>query len=200
METKVLGRNPPLPLKPDEGPNFTTHQLAHEGSLWIFRPAGFTRILPKVFTMFGYLFIAAAVVTLWQSLFNSLAALCGGALAIVVGRFFANILGTGARFDTMRCLVEIPEQPTLKLRFDASPAPTLIDFAEVRELQIVHKRVTDTEIDDYDNYELNLVTQDGRRLNLVSHPNGVQIAREAQELATVLGTSVTDWRVSTTAR
>lgn len=153
-----------------------------------------------VFTMFGYLFIAAAVLTVWKSLFNSLAVLCGGALAIGVGRFLANILGNGARFDTMRCLVEIPEQPTLKLRFEASPAPTLIDFAEVSELEIVHKRVRDTEIDDYDNYELNLVTQDGRRLNLVSHPNGVQIAHEAQELATVLSTSVTDWRVSTTAR
>ena len=200
METKVLGRNPPLPLKPDEGPNLTTHRLAHEGSVWVFRPAGFARIFPRVFTIFGYLFIAAAVVTMWQSLFNGLAALCGGALAIGVGRFIANNLGNGARFDSGRRRVEIPEQPTLKLRFDASPATTLIDFAEVCELEIVHKRVTDTEIDDYDNYELNLVTQDGRRLDVVSHPNGVQIAREAKQLGIVLGKPVADWRTSTITR
>lgn len=144
METKVLGRNPPSPLKPDEGPNLTTHRLAHEGSVWVFRPAGFARIFPRVFTIFGYLFIVAAVVTVWQSLFNSLAALCGGALAIGVGRFIANNLGNGARFDSGRRRVEIPEQPTLKLRFDASPATTLIDFAEVSELEIVHKRVAAT--------------------------------------------------------
>lgn len=200
METKVLSKNPPSPLKPDEGPNFTTHQLAREGSVWVFRPAGFARIFPRVFTLFGYLFIAAAVVTMWQNLFNGLAALCAGGLAIGVGRYLATLLGSGARFDTMRSLVEIPEQPTLKIRFDAPPATTLIDFAEVSELEIVHKRVTDSEIDDYDNYELNLVTQDGRRLNLVSHPNGVQIAREAKQLGTILGKPVADWRASTITR
>ena len=150
--------------------------------------------------MVGYLFIAAAVLTVWQSLFNSLAALCGGALAIGVGRFLSNAMGNGARFDTLHRLVEIPEQSTVRLRLDASPVPMPIDFAEVSELEIIHKRVTDTEVDDYDNYELNLVTQDGRRLNLVSHPNGVQIAREAKQLGAVLGKPVTDWRVSTTAR
>jgi hypothetical protein len=63
METKVLSKNTPLPLKPDEGPNFTTHQLVREGSAWIFRPAGFAKVIPKVFTIFGYLFIAAGVLT-----------------------------------------------------------------------------------------------------------------------------------------
>ncbi|MEF8712284.1 MAG: hypothetical protein V5B39_01700 [Accumulibacter sp.] len=200
METKVLSRNPPSPLKPDEGPNFTTHRLVRKGSVWIFQPTGFVKIFPSVFTMFGYVFIAASVLTVWQSLFNSLAALCGGALAIGVGRLIARFLGNTPRFDTMRRLVEVPEQPALSLRLDASSGTTSLDFTEVSELEIVHKRVTDTEIDDYDNYELNLVTQDGRRLNLVSHPNSVQIAREAQQLATVLGKPVADWRASTTAR
>ena len=199
METKVLNRNPASPLKPDEGPNFTTHRLVLEGSVWIFRATGFAKIFPKVFTMFGYLFIAAAAMTVWQSLVNSLAALCGGVLAIGVGRYLTNVLGNGARFDIMHRLVTIPEQPSLKLRFGTSPVSKSLDFSKISELEIVPKQVTDTEIDDYDNYELNLVTQEGQRFNLASHPNGAQIAREAQELATALGKPVADWRASTTA-
>lgn len=196
----MLNRPQPAPLKPDDGPNFTTHHLVREGDVWRFRPTGSTVLFPRVFKAFGYLFMAVAVLTLWQSLFNSLALLCGGALAVGVGRYLAMLMATGARFDTLCRRVEIPDKATLRLPFSSEFVTTLLDFAEVSEIEIVPKRVTDSEIDDYDNYELNLVTDTGRRFNLVSHPDGDRIAREAQQLSTVLGKSVADWRAVSVAR
>ncbi|EXI70594.1 MAG TPA: hypothetical protein PK440_16920 [Candidatus Accumulibacter phosphatis] len=196
----VTDHHPPSALEPDEGSRFTTLRLVHEGSTWVFRATGLTQLLIRIISLLGYAGIVGGALHLWQGPLLGMVFVGICALFVWVGRYLASLLGTGARFDTLKRRVEVLHRRGLKPSFGLAVETTTLDFDEVRQLEIVYKRVKDTENDDYDNYELNLVMQDGQRFNLASHPDDGQIAREAVQLATLLGRPLADWRLSSDAR
>jgi len=65
------------------------------------------------------------------------------------------------------------------------------ELDEIRALQIIKERCT-SKNSSYFSYELNLVLQDGRRLNVIDHGNLERLRADAEKLSAFLGKPVWD--------
>ena len=70
------------------------------------------------------------------------------------------------------------------------------DVGEITQLYIVSKRVSRTRqgIRRFKCYELNLELNSGRRINLLNHANKKHLVNDADELSSILGVSLTNYR------
>ena len=64
-------------------------------------------------------------------------------------------------------------------------------LSEIHALQLLSKDRSDAE-HSYHSYELNLVLEDGKRINVVDHGDETQIRTDAQALSRFLGKPVWD--------
>lgn len=183
---------PPLPLAPDESANFVTHRLLREGELWRYRPTRTARLALGCLEGLGWVCAAAGLLVLGGAILAGLAALAAGAGLVLLARRVAAQYAAATVIDTRRRHIDVVATPRFA-RTLPNGATVFLGFEQVAAVEIVAKRVEDTEVD-FTGHELNLVLVDGRRYNVVDHRDGELIGREARTIAGLLGVEVRDFR------
>lgn len=191
-----MSYSPRSPLEPGSGASFPTLRLARDGTAWIYRPTLIARLFPRIFIYSGYAAIVGAVIQFGHDLLSAIGLLGGGVLFVRIGHYLLDSLKTGARFDTMSRRIDMPGSQPFWPNFQSFPDRQVVRFDQVAELEILEKEVDSIEGSNYINYECNLVLNDRRRFNLVSHPDIKLIASEAKTLARLLNVPVHDSRMN----
>jgi hypothetical protein len=180
------------------GTSFRTHRLVHAGPRRAeFRVTGGAIVFFGVFTLIGLgVFLGFARGAVRGLLSGSLMSLFmiipivvgGGFVAIGVGMWWH--YGAPAVFDKQRgeywkgrrSPAESANRHTVKER---------VQLDRIYALQLIKEHCTGDE-SSYYSYELNLVLEDGTRLNVVDHGNQDMLRRDAEELAKFLGRPLWD--------
>lgn len=157
------------PLRPG-GSNFTTHRL-HEHEQGLEYRKNFKMML------FGALFalVGAGVST-------------GG---LVSGEWFAAVFGL--IFLAVGALVMWPTSVLFhREQRSVTVKGRTIPFSSILALQLLTERVSSTDNGDYDSHELNLVLQNGERLNVVDHAGKKVLREDANKLRGLIGCKLWD--------
>lgn len=192
MDTPTSPCPPPAPLAPGASANLVTHRLHREGALWRYRPTAVARIALASVQGLGWLCALAAIPALTSSVAAGVAALAAGGGLVVLGRRVAAQYAAGSVFDPRRRRIEVLTRARFAPGLPTAATLTL-DFAQVAAVEILAKQVEDADLE-FTGYELNLALHDGRRCNLVDHHDAATIAREARQVAALLGVVVRDFR------
>lgn len=168
------------------GANFRTHQGRRVGSQrFEFAPTPMGRIFPAIFVLAG---LGGALVMILADGGPSLDP--GRALGLLfpltfvgVGLYIGRVSARSVTFD--RVLGWCWRGGTEPRPGDA-PDELRVRLSEVHAIQLLPEYIRSDEGTDYTSWELNLVLQDGARLNVVDHAGYLALAREAAELAEFL--------------
>jgi hypothetical protein len=182
------------PVQPGVGANFVLYRLEQDGPLWRYNPTLGAKLFNLVFSLAGYAALLLGVVQLVRVPPIGLVALVIGVLFLWISRYLSARIATGPVFDTMVRRIELFERIADTFSFSPMALKQRLRFDQVRELEMLTKHIQRLDRAGYDNHELNLVLDDGTRVNLISHPDTAQIARDAQTLAGIIGVPIRDDR------
>lgn len=180
------------PLAPHESANFVTHRLVREDGCWRYRPTRRARVLLGAVSAIGWSSLAAGTLALGSSLIAGLAGVGAGVLLVGLGRRLVAQYESGSVFDLRRRRIEVTAIPRFARTLPATMT-TVLRFEQVAAVEVLSKRVHDTDVD-FVGFELNLVVDDGRRYNLVDHHDGGLIVSEARAIAGLLDVVLRDQR------
>jgi hypothetical protein len=157
------------PLRPG-GSNFTTHRLNEH-------PQGLEYRKNFKLMLFGALF--------------ALLGLGVSTRGVISGELFAGLFGL--IFLTVGVWVLWPTSVLFhrELRSVTLKGRT-VPFSTILALQLLTERVDGSDSADYDSHELNLVLQNGERLNVVDHAGKQTLREEANRLRGLIGCKVWD--------
>jgi hypothetical protein len=169
--------------------NFQSHQLARTGSNKLeFIPTTVTKILfaflvclPAIaFRMFSYgWFIGVAPFK------TVILGLVAGLVFAFAGRSIYNIAFTPRVFDLNQQFYYAVEKSLLGNITETKKA-----LSDVIALQLLTKEVVDSESNNYNSYELNLVLKDGSRQNVICHGNFKNLKKDSDTLSMYLNVPV----------
>ena len=182
------------------GSNFTTHRMRKvHGQRLEFRATGGMRAFTMLFLLVGLGVMGFAVVSLRKGgaffsqdvlfllLFGVVFALCGGLMLWFALTPIVFDLGLGFYWRNRKR----PDRV-----FDPSTLKNCVPLARIHALQILAERVTSSggkgRSRNYLSYELNLVLDDGSRLNVVDHGNLDTLQSDAAEISSLLGKPLWD--------
>lgn len=186
----------PIARKIDWGPlrgggtNFTTKKLyLVNGNRVEFRGTFFSKLLGGFFFLGGipFLLFAFRIVPIeetdpWMSFAFTIA----GILFFIVGGFLAKSAFQTIVFDRTTGTFS-------KGKVVAGNAKNQCQLSEIHALQLVSERIRG-ENNTYTSYELNLVLQDGRRINVMDHGGRKRFLTDTKQLAEFLNVPI--WDVS----
>jgi len=174
------------------GASFRTHVLVQVSPSRVeFHPTGQGRLIPILFLLAGLGALAFGA----YGLVSDIGAGAFIILWLVVGCMFAGTGGAVYWFMTRRVAFDRQAGcfwkggPTPK-RFsvpDAEFGKNAVPFAEIHAIQLVSKLPSD-----YTSYEVNLVMEDGSRVNVVDHGDLVRIRQDVARLAQFLEVPIWD--------
>ena len=197
VDRDVSRRGSRQPLEPRPGAGFVTQKLVRDGQVWDYRPTRISRAFAGVFLYLGYATLAGMLLQIGHgSLLGALVFLCVGGLFIGLGRHLRQVFSEGARFDPLNRRIKLPARPALLPWLGSGRQEMTLKFDEVAEIEILEKDIFTGDVSDAINVELNLVLEDGGRINLVSHTDATLIMSEANLLARLPGIPVFDGRRS----
>ncbi|WP_127476460.1 hypothetical protein [Sulfurivermis fontis] len=197
VDRDISRRRPRQPLESGRGASFVTQKLMRDGRVWEYRSTGISRAFAGVFLYLGYAALAGVPLQLGHGFLpGALAFLCAGGLFVGIGRHLRQLFSAGARFDPLNRRIEIPARPALLPWLGSGRQATMLKFDEVAEIEMLEKDIWAGDSRSIVNVELNLVLNDGGRINLVSHTDATAILSEANLLAGLLGIPVFDGRRS----
>ena len=178
------------------GSNFRTHRLTGlNAGRAEFVPSPIARVFYGVFILLGAAIPTGIVLSQYFDsgslsigpgmLFPGLA----GALFIGMGGFLMYRGTTPVVFDAARGLYwkgrRTPDQLSLQ------SGDNWARFSDIHALQLLSEHVRGND-SSYYSYELNLVLEDGRRLNVVDHGDATQLREDAQTLSQFIGKPIWD--------
>lgn len=167
------------------GPKFCSHrlQLTNDRLVVLVKPT-----LPAMSLCIFYLILGTALFAIAISAY-----LLGGQGL----DFFLFIGGIGAAIAVFGATLV---KPFLKpVRFDkntedfSNDNERIVELKNIKSLQINNKLITRTDGLNYLCYELNMLTKNGRRMNILNHNNLEQIRNDAELLSQFLGISCTEY-------
>jgi len=182
------------PVNPGVGADFVMYRLKQDGPLWRYTPTFGAQLFQRVFSIAGYAALALGVVQLVSVPPVGLFVLAIGALFVWIGRYLSARFATGPIFDTLARRIELFDRLADTFSFTPIALKQHLRFDQVRELEMLTKHIQRLDRAGYDNYELNLVLDDGMRVNLLSHPDEKQIARDCATLAQIISVPIRDDR------
>lgn len=177
------------------GTNFLTHSLVEVHPNRIeFRSSAMAKIFAAVFFTAGTAISVFGGYRLFQ---DSLTFSAEMMLPFVVGCIFAVAGGWMYRSFTAPIVFDTRQGYFWKGRMGPRDVPNiaaikdLTEIGEIHALQIISERCSGKN-SSYYSYELNLVLNDGRRINVIDHGNVGRLREDAQRLSHILGVPVWD--------
>jgi hypothetical protein len=192
----VAGQTEWHPLKPG-GANFQTHRLDDSNpDLLVFKATTFTKVFCGIFAGVGALGIAIPLLifmhqggTDWGLL---LFAFLFGGIFLAAGLLMYYFMATPRVFDTFYgCYYKGRKKPEHTLSMSRDEAHAITHLNEVVAIQVISERIS-SKNGSYHSYEINLVKQDGSRINVVDHGKPAAVITDAEKLATQLGLPLWD--------
>ncbi len=180
------------PLKPG-GANFKTHHLesvSHDRV--VFASTAGARLFAGAFGFIGFIVMVIGLFMLaGTDLMPALIMAPFGALFLAVGIWMYRTFDEDIIFDRTDGLFWKKHRPDFSGGQEPEGVWCRID--DIAAIQLLTERVS-SKNGSYESYELNLVLQDGRRINVVDHGSTEQIDRDATKLGEFLGVPVWDGR------
>ncbi|MDA7747111.1 hypothetical protein N8878_07255 [Psychromonas sp.] len=167
-----------------EGPDFLSHKVIIKTNEYAYlRPTITAMLFCMVYIVIGSCLIGLAIYLLIMSIKYDLVIFVGG-FGIAITTFGLTLIQPFLRrasFDKTSGVFDNRRDRDVKLH-------------HITSLQINNKRVQRKHALSYHCFELNLLTEHGRRINLLNHNNEAQLLNDAQLLAAFLNVEITDCR------
>jgi len=166
-----------------DGPKFLSHKVIVNGDLAYLRPTITAMLFCVVYIVVGIFLISLATYQLFISTKYDLAIFVGG-FGVAIGTFGISLIQpflSRATFDRVSGIFNNHNDRNVKLHHIVS-------------LQINNKMIQRKHTISYACYELNLLTEHGRRINILNHNDLIQIMHDGHLLGVFLGVEVIDCR------
>ena len=166
-----------------DGPKFLSHTVMAKGDAVFLRPTMGAMIFCIIYIVVGVFLLGLAGVIYWNSHQLDLTVFIG-IFGSAIGMFGVALIRpfmTRARFDKNTGLFENNKDRDVKLKHIVS-------------LQILNKMIERGQAPSYECFELNLLTKNGRRINILNHNDLPQMQLDAAVLANFLKVEVTALR------
>lgn len=166
-----------------DGPKFLSHKLIVTDRVAYLKPTISSMLFCFVYIVVGMFLISLASYVLLQSQKLDLAIFIGG-FGIAIGTFGVSLIQPflqRASFDKHSGVFNNKRDRDVKIKHIVS-------------LQINNKVVIRKQALSYRCFELNMLTKNGRRINILNHNNAVQLELDARKLAKFLTVPLLDLR------
>jgi|GEM_PF-1074787 len=166
-----------------DGPNFLSHTLIVKGNMAFLRPTISSMMFCVIYIVVGSFLIGLAAYLLISSSKYDLAIFVGG-FGIAIATFGISLIQpflSHVSFNRADGVFCNRKDRDVKLR-------------HIISLQINNKMIQRKHALSYPCFELNLLTQHGRRINILNHNDQHQLLNDAQLLADFLQVEVNDCR------
>lgn len=166
-----------------DGPKFLSHTLIINDEVAYLKPTIGAMLFCVVYIVVGVFLISLASYIYFDSQTLDLAVFVGG-FGIAIMTFGISLIQPflkRASFDKRQGLFKNSNDRNVKL-------------GRILSLQINNKIVKQKQALSYPCYELNMLTKNGRRLNILNHNDLSQLLKDAQSLASFLNVSLEDRR------
>ncbi len=165
------------------GPKFLSHTVMIKSQIAYLRPTMSAMMFCIIYIVVGTFLLGLAGVTYWNSRQLDLTIFIGS-FGIIIGVFGLALIKPfmkRARFDQVSGRFDNNQDRDVKLQHIVS-------------LQILNKMVERGQAPSYPCYELNLLTKNGRRINILNHNDLPQMQLDALVLGQFLKVAVRDLR------
>ncbi|RBW46371.1 hypothetical protein DS885_08575 [Psychromonas sp. B3M02] len=166
-----------------DGPKFLSHKVIVDGDLAFLRPTITSMLFCVVYIVVGLFLIALASYQLIISDKYDLAIFVGG-FGVAIGTFGIALIQpfvSRATFNRVTGVFNNHTDRNVKLH-------------NIVSLQINNKMIQRKHAISYPCYELNLLTEHGRRINILNHNDLIQLMHDGNLLGNFLGVEVLDCR------
>jgi hypothetical protein len=183
MENKITSNLDWTPIS-SHASSFCTHRLIKNNAHKLeFVPTNFARVFNLLFfiipsAFFVMLFIAT--LQLAAPIYSLLFGIIGVSIFFPLGFFLKKIIDRPRVFDLAK-----GEYYAIEKGIRTAEIEIRESIRAIQALQLLSKEILDSD-SDYTSYELNLVFEDGRRLNVISHGGHKQIKEDAELLGKTL--------------
>jgi len=166
-----------------DGPKFLSHTVMAKGDTVFLRPTMGAMIFCIIYIVVGLFLLGLAGVIYWKSSQLDLTVFIGifGSAIGMFGIALIRPFMKRAKFDKDTGLFDNNQDRDVKLKHIVS-------------LQILNKMIERGQAPSYECFELNLLTKNGRRINILNHNDLQQMQLDAAVLANFLKVEVTDLR------
>lgn len=181
------------PLK-GGGSNFRTHTLTEDYNRLSYKASGSAFLFTGIFTFVGALipgFILHSSITSGSEIFatQNLFAVGFGSIFVGVGLYMFKRFSTPRTFDkNVGFYWKGKKEPELYSKDNPTES---IKLSDIHALQLVAERIK-SDKGSYFSFELNLITKDGERVNVVDHGNRRSIYEDAETISKFLNVPVWD--------
>ncbi|MCK5095793.1 MAG: hypothetical protein KAR24_00365 [Candidatus Pacebacteria bacterium] len=176
------------------GASFATRKLVEVSrSRYEFKPTAMARLFPLLFIAIA-VGVGCTAVSFFNSSFSEglfpITFLLVPLIFVIAGVFMLRTFSKPIVFDKSRGFFwKGYKEPVLA--HDERQKNKVIPFREIHALQIIKERISGKN-GSYYSYELNLVLQNSKRVNVIDHGNLNKIRKDAQKLSIFLGVPVWD--------
>lgn len=171
------------PVFPNRGASFGTHKLIAEGSSELkYKPSPLAIIFGLVFQVLGIgSTISCFIAVIFTGELGAATGIFVGVLFIGVGWYIKKIINLPRVINRYDRRVVVPKN-TYKVNSELE----ILSFDQIIAVQVLKKSVNSSERT-YTCYELNLISDNGKRYNFADHADGDQIIKDANQIAQMVG-------------
>ena len=177
------------------GSNFQTHRLdSSDPDFLVFKATKGAYIFSGIFIFVGFLGLLIPLLVFFNSGFKDWSmlgfAILFGGLFSAAGWFMLYFMTKPRVFDTFYgCYYKARKKPEHTM--DGKSQQTLTRLKEVKAIQVIRERVS-SKNGSFHSYEINLVLDSGKRVNVIDHGKHEAVVADAEVLATALGVPLWD--------
>ena len=166
-----------------KGPKFRSHKFIFDGNVAYLKPTISSLLFCVIYIVVGLFLLALAMtVYVYKNQID---------LTIFLGGFGISITTFGCTLIKPFIKQVIFDRNTGKFKNNVDRT---VKIDNIMSLQIVNKIVSSKHALSYPCYELNLLTKNGRRINILNHNDLTQLKLDAENLASLLSVELLDLR------